>query len=190
MRLYPTSWSRDGRFLLYHTENTPNTGYDLWVLPLQGDHKPVRLLGEAFNEWAGVFSPDGRWIAYASTETTGAGAYVRPFLAAGPSGEPAVGQGKWQISREGGNWPKWIGKEILFNNIPSDSAQFAVQVKATGDAFESGVPQRLFAGPATGITDWDVSADGRRFLWAVPPTQQAGEVPITVVLNWTSMLKK
>ncbi|HKE22746.1 MAG TPA: protein kinase [Bryobacteraceae bacterium] len=189
-RLYPTSWSHDGRFLLYHTENTPNTGYDLWVLPLEGDHKPVRLLGEAFNEWAGVFSPDGRWIAYASTEAAGAGTYVRPFLAAGPSGEPAVGQGKWQVSREGGNWPKWIGKEIISSDVPSGTAQFAVQVKPIGDGFESGVPQRLFAGPATGITDWDLSADGRRFLWAVPTIQQSGQVPITVVLNWTSMLKQ
>ena len=75
-RHYTTSWSRDGRFLLYHTENTPATGYDLWVLPLEGDHKPVRLLGEAFNEWAGVFSPDMRWIAYSSTETGGANIYV------------------------------------------------------------------------------------------------------------------
>src|SRR6185436_11358710 len=43
-RHYPTSWSLYGRFLLYHTENTPRTGYDLWVLPLQDDHKPERLL--------------------------------------------------------------------------------------------------------------------------------------------------
>ncbi|HEY7442990.1 MAG TPA: hypothetical protein VH701_11270, partial [Vicinamibacterales bacterium] len=45
-RHYPTSWSRDGRFLLYYNaENAPKTGTDLWVLPLHGDHKPERLLG-------------------------------------------------------------------------------------------------------------------------------------------------
>jgi serine/threonine protein kinase/Tol biopolymer transport system component len=190
-RHYPTSWSRDGRFLLYHTENTPKTGYDLWVLPLQGDLKPIRLLGEAFNEWAGVFSPDMRWIAYASTEMGGGGAYVRPFIAAGPSGLPTVGESKWQVSREGGNWPKWIGKEIIFDDIPSLTTQYAVQVKASGDIFESGVPQRLFMGPITGgIEDWDISSDGQRFLWAVPQVQASAQVPITVLLNWPAMLKK
>jgi hypothetical protein len=46
----PTSWSRDGRFLLYHTTTAPKTGDDLWVLPLQGDRKPALLLGTGFNE--------------------------------------------------------------------------------------------------------------------------------------------
>jgi hypothetical protein len=77
MRLYPTSWSHDGRFLLYHTENTPNTGYDLWVLPLEGDHRPVRLLGEAFIitsgrafsllTGAGLHTLPRRWAARALT---------------------------------------------------------------------------------------------------------------------------
>ena len=68
LRHFPTSWSRDGRFLLYHTENATNTGYDLWALSLS-DRKPHLMLGEAFNEWAGVFSPDMRWVAYVSLET-------------------------------------------------------------------------------------------------------------------------
>jgi hypothetical protein len=177
--------------LLYHTENTPKTGYDQWVLPLQGDHKPVRLLGEDFNEWAGVFSPDMRWIAYASTETVPSGVFVRPFLAVGPSGEPAVGQGKWQVSRERGNWPKWVGKEIIFDDIPSGTSESSVQVNTSGDIFESGAPQRLFTGQVSGgIEDWDVSRDGQRFLWAVPQVQASAQVPITVLLNWPAMLKK
>ena len=49
----PTSWSHDGRFLLYYVNGTPKTGDDLWVLPLQGDRKPALLLGTEFNEWAG-----------------------------------------------------------------------------------------------------------------------------------------
>ena len=68
LRHFPTSWSRDGQFLLYHTENAPRTGYDLWALSLR-DGKPHLMLGEDFNEWAGVFSPDMRWVAYVSLET-------------------------------------------------------------------------------------------------------------------------
>jgi Tol biopolymer transport system component len=99
-RHFVTNWSRDGRFLLYHTENAPKTGYDVWVLPLEGDRKPVLLLGDGFNEWAAQLSPDGRWIVYASTETGFGDLFVRPFTVSA-SGKPASGQGKWQVSRTG-----------------------------------------------------------------------------------------
>jgi Tol biopolymer transport system component len=114
LRLYPTSWSRDGRFLLYHTQNAPNTGYDLWALSLR-DRKPHLLLGEAFNEWAGVFSPDMRWVAYVSLETGAAGGvYVRPFRVSGQTGQPSLGEGKWQVSKDVGNWPQWrVDREII-----------------------------------------------------------------------------
>lgn len=98
----PTSWSRDGRFLLYTAVSTPNTGNDVWVLPLAGDRKPVLLLGTQFLERLGVFSPDGRWIAYVSNESGRDEVYVRPFAAQGPSGAPTLAEGKWQISRNGG----------------------------------------------------------------------------------------
>jgi serine/threonine protein kinase len=193
-RHYPTSWSSDGRFLLYYNaDNAPKTGNDLWVLPLQGDRKPQRLLSDAFNEWAAVFSPDTRWIAYASTETGGANVYVRPFLAVGPSGVPAVGEGKWQVSKDGGNWPKWIGKEILLNDVPSGTSEFAVGVSTNGAVFESGIPQRLFN---LGSFQWgdfgglEVSPDAQRFLWAGPQAQRTTQVPITVVLNWQEELKQ
>jgi Tol biopolymer transport system component len=189
-RHYPTSWSRDGRFLLYHTENTPRTGYDLWVLPLQGDRKPERLLGEAFNEWGGVFSPDSRWIAYASTETGGGNVYVRPFLAIGPSGVPAVGEGKWQVSKDAGNWPKWIGRDIIFNDFPGGTSLFTVQVNTSGAVFEHGIPERLFTAPGVWANYYDASADAQRFLWPVPQDQQTVQAPITVVLNWQEELKQ
>ena len=186
-RHYPTSWSRDGRFLLYHTENTPRTGYDVWVLPLHGDRKPQRLLGEVFNEWGAVFSPDTRWIAYASTET-GGHVYVRPFLAAGPSGAPAVGEGKWQVSKDAGNWPKWIDKEIVFSDLPSGTSVFTVRVNTSGAIFEHDIAQRLFAAPIAG--GFDVRPDAQRFLTAAPQAQPTAQVPITVVLNWQEELKQ
>jgi Tol biopolymer transport system component len=183
-----TSWSRDGRFLLYHTLNTPKTGDDLWVLPLQGDRKPVLLLGTAFNEWAARFSPDMRWIAYNSNEAGRAEVFVRPFLAAGASA-PSLGEGKWQVSKNGGRFPRWRadGKEIFFEDTPVGTGKVAVEVKTSNTAFESGVPQELFQAPVS--SGWDVSADGKRFLIAAPPVQPS-QVPITVVLNWTAALKK
>jgi serine/threonine protein kinase len=71
-------WSRDGRFLLYFSID-PQTDADLWVLPLEGDRKPWAFLKTQFNEFAGRFSPDGRWIAYMSNESGRMEIYIRPF---------------------------------------------------------------------------------------------------------------
>jgi serine/threonine protein kinase len=187
----PSSWSHDGRFLLYTAINDPKTGNDLWVLPLQGDRKPVLLLGTDFAENQGTLSPDMRWIAYTSSESGRAEIYVRPFLASGPSGAPALGEGKWQVSKDGGNDPAWRadGKEIVFQAPPNGMSKMAVDVKANGSALEIGIPQRLFMAPVD--FGWDVTSDGKRFLLSVlPQGQQTTQVPITVVLNWPAQLKK
>jgi eukaryotic-like serine/threonine-protein kinase len=188
----PTSWSRDGRFLLYVATNTPKTGDDVWVLPLQGDRKPTLLLGTAFNEWVARFLPDMRWIAYNSNETGRAEVYVRPFLAVGPFGVPLLGEGKWQVSKDGGRFPRWSadGKEIIFEDTPIGTGKMAVEVKTNGAAFEYGVPRQLFQGPPPFYNGWDVTPAGNRFLVAAPRVQQTDEIPITVVLNWQAGLKR
>ena len=190
LRHFPTSWSRDG-FLLYHTENAPNTGYDLWALSLS-DRKPHLMLGQAFNEWAGVFSPDMRWVAYVSLETGAGGVYVRPFRVSEQTGQPSFGAGKWQISKDRGNWPQWrIRGEIVFNTGPIGTEVFAAPVNTTGTAFESGVPQRLPFPPSTGVnTTPQSTSDGQRFLIEVPLDQQAARTSINVVLNWPALLKR
>jgi Tol biopolymer transport system component/tRNA A-37 threonylcarbamoyl transferase component Bud32 len=192
LRHYPTSWSRDGRFLLYHTENAANTGYDLWALSLS-DRKRHLLAGEAFNEWAGVFSPDMRWVTYVSLEAGGgAEVYVRPFRVSEQTGQPSFGEGKWQISKDGGNWPQWrIDQEIVFNTGPVGTAVFAAPVNTTGSAFESGVPQRLPFPPSVGVIMTPQSTrDGERFLTEVPLDQPADRTSISVVLNWPALVKQ
>ena len=190
LRHFPTSWSHDGRFLLYHTQNAPNTGYDLWALSVS-DRKAHLMLGEAFNEWAGVFSPDMRWVAYVSLATGARGVYVRPFRVSGQTGQPSFGEGRWQVSTYG-NWPQWrIGREIVFNTAPGGTEVFAVPVNGTGTAFESGVPQRLPFPPSTNVTATPQSTpDGQRFLIEVPLDQRAARTSISVVLNWPALLKQ
>jgi Tol biopolymer transport system component/tRNA A-37 threonylcarbamoyl transferase component Bud32 len=191
LRHFPTSWSRDGRFLLYHTENAANTGYDVWALSLS-DRKPHLMLGEVFNEWAGVFSPDGRWIAYVSLESGAGEVYVRPFRASGQAGQPSFGEGRWQISKDHGNWPQWrIEREIVFTTAPLGTEVFAAAVNTTGAAFESGVPQRLPFPPITGVSTTPQSTpDGERFLIEAPTDQRANRTSIGVVLNWPALLKE
>lgn len=191
LRHYTTSWSRDGRFLIYHTENAPNTGYDLWALALS-DRKPHLLAGEAINEWAGVFSPDMRWIAYVSLESGVAQVYVRPFRISGTDGKPSFGEGRWQVSKELGNWPQWrIDKEIVFNEAPTRTNVFAAAVNATRTAFESGAPQRLPFPPSTGVSTTPQStSDGRRFLIEIPQGEPTTRTSISVLLNWPALTKR
>ena len=191
LRHFPTSWSRDGRFLLYHTENATNTGYDLWALSLS-DRKPHLLLGASVNEWAGVFSPDMRWVAYVSLETGSAEVYVRPFRVSGETGQPSFGEGKWQVSKDYGNWPQWrIDREIVFNTAPIKTEVFTAPVNTTGAAFESGIPQRLSFPPSTGVSNAPQSTpDGQRFLIEVPLDQRPARTSISVVLNWPALLKQ
>jgi Tol biopolymer transport system component len=189
LRHIPTSWSRDGRFLLYHTQNAPGTGYDLWALSVS-DRQPHLMLGGTFNEWAGVFSPDMRWVAYVSLET-GLGVYVRPFRVSGETGQPSFDEGRWQISA-GGNWPQWrIDREIVFNMAPAGTTVFVAPVNTTGTAFESSAPQRLPFPPSIGVNTTPQSTpDGRRFLIEVPLDQPSARRSISVVLNWPALVKQ
>lgn len=188
----PSDYSPDGRFLLYRdasvTDGVTGTGNDLWVLPLDGARKPAQLLATKADESGAQFSPDMRWIAYHSNASGRNEVYVRPFVAAGPAGVPALGEGQWQVSKDGGQGSKWRddGKELFFQG-PAN-AKMAVDVRATGAVFEPGIPQRLFAAASDG--GWDVTGDGKRFLLAMTPTQQNAQTPLTVVLNWQAQLKK
>jgi Tol biopolymer transport system component len=69
-------WSRDGRFIAYEV-GTPKSV--IWVLPLAGDRKPFPFTEAGFNQGQPAFSPDGRWLAYASDESGKNEVYVRTF---------------------------------------------------------------------------------------------------------------
>jgi len=113
----------------------------------------------------------------------------RGLGASGPSGAPSLGEGKWQVSKDGGRLAKWRadGKELIF--LAPNGSPMAVKLTTTGTAFQAGVPEQLFALPPN-LGDWDVTADGKRFLVTVPPAQQTTQTPITVVLNWEAALKR
>ena len=114
--------------------------------------------------------------------------YIRPFIASGPSGKPTLGESKWQVTK--GNYPKWRAdsKELIYDDFPASYVKMAVEVKANGGSFEFGIPQRLFPGPID-FGAWDITPDGQRFLSSAPQVQQSA-LPITVVLNWPTLLKK
>jgi len=179
---YPASWSPDGRFVLYESLSSSRTA-DLFVLPLTGDRKPFPLLQTQFGGTDdGRISPDGRWVAYRSNESGRSEIYVAPF--------PAPG-GKWQLSTAGGYFPRWRhdGSEIFY--LTPDNKLMAASVNGKGTGFEVGAVNPLFAThiATLGSYQYDVSADGQRFLINTSP-EQATSSPITVVLNWTAGSKK
>jgi Tol biopolymer transport system component len=177
-----TDWSRDGKTILFHEQGGPGSNnWDLWLYSLQ-EHKARILLQTPYIECCGKFSPDGRWVAYQSDESGKFQIYVLP--ASGNAG-------KWMISTDGGIRAQWSrdGKRIYYTS--PDSKLMAVDVNARGDEFMAGVPQMLFGlnlKPTFG-QQYDVSADGKRFL-VNSPMQQGEMAPITVVQNWTAALKK
>jgi hypothetical protein len=181
---YATSWSRDGRFLLY-TVVSPRTKHDIWVLPMQGDGNPVPFLVTPFDEAQAHFSPDGHWVAYISDESGQSEVYVRSF-SLNDAGTPVNAGGRWQISN-GGKYPAWRrdGRELYYRS--RDGVLMAVEI-ATTPTFQAGTPQALGT-LLRGLwpdVPWD-TADGRRFL---APAAKSGSEPYTVVLNWQASLKK
>ena len=176
------SWSPDGKYLAYMPVS-PETGTDIWVLPLAGDRKPWPFAQAKFNERQPRFSPDGHWIAYTSDESGRTEIYVQPF--------PGPG-GKWQVSTEGGNWPVWAhdGRELFYlngNKIMSVSITTHPSFGASTPRFLAEASPLLPARFANAA--YDLSPDGQRFLFVRAKEQNApGE--IRLVLNWSEELKR
>jgi serine/threonine protein kinase/Tol biopolymer transport system component len=189
----PTSWSSDGRFLIYQSNNQ-NTNADLWVLPMQGDHTPYVFLQTPFREAYGVFSPDGRWVAYYSNESGRPEVYLRPFFEPGKR-DAATANDQWQISTDGGTYAAWRpdGRELYY--LDPSGAMMAASITVTGNKLVPGTPQMLFRTRISrGGRDlqqgrqYDVTADGR-FLINTDLDDDA-PTPITLIQNWSPDTKE
>jgi Tol biopolymer transport system component len=186
--MIPTSCSLDGRFLIYY-EIDLKTKRDIWVLPLSGDRKPFNFLQTEASEAAGQLSPDGRWMAYTSDESSLFEVYVRSF----PSGG-----GQRLVSTNGGIGPYWRrdGKELFY--YAPDGKLMAVEVKSgprggsQEASFEAGTPRVLFefrSGTVQPNRPYAVTADGQRFLLNTI-VDESGGAPLTVVVNWQAELRR
>ena len=183
---FPSSWSKDGRFLLYQTQGI-DANWDIWVLPLAaGGGSPVPLIHTQANEHYGQLSPDGRWIVYVSDESGTNEVYVKAFSPAA-SGTVARSE-ELLVSRGGGSRPDWRadGREIFYQT--PDGVLMSIPVKAE-KTIRASPPQPLFRTSLDWFSRPHPTADGSRFLIATPVVQALPQ-SFTVVLNWQSELTR
>ena len=177
---FPCSWSSDGKYLACIRQD-PNTVDDIWIVPLDGDRKPQPYLMTSSWEDNPRFSPDGRWIAYASSESGKYEVYVQQY---------ANGRRKIQISTEGGACPVWAsdGSELFY----SDGVNM-MAVSITPDPnFTVGTPELLFEATAFYIggnfgPGYDISGDGQRFVML--KRSELPDMQLVVVQNWFEELR-
>ena len=181
---HPSDWSRDGKYLLV---NHGRIGAQkILVAPLFGDRKPFRLFPSAtYDHFDGRVSPNGKWIAYLSTELGQGELFITSF----PSG-----QGKWQVSNGTATVqppPTWgPDGNTLYFVAGGDLMEARLQTSAESVTVEDVHP--LFHSPfltTTTYTIFDVDPkNGKRFIGSVAPDVSA--LPLNVVTNWTAELKR
>jgi Tol biopolymer transport system component len=171
----PLDWAADGR-LLFSVLSAK--GRSLWVVPSGGD-RTARLHLDATGG-AGItsatFSPDSRWIAFASSELGPTEIFIAPS---------DRGAERQRVSMGGGGQPRWgrNGTELYY--LSSGRNVMAASI-ATAPRLSIGAPRLLFSAAAgTDITSFDVTRDGDRFL-LVTRDDEAARPRITVTTRWTA----
>jgi Tol biopolymer transport system component len=178
MQMNAWDWSRDGKYILFGKDT------ELWSLSWP-ERVAKPLLQAKWTLKNAQFSPDGRWIAYATNETGNMEVYVSPF---------PTGNGKWQVSNAGGEEPRWRkdGKELFY--LSPEGKMMAVAVK-TGTSFEAGGPVALFQAhrrqthSSGAVFSYDVTGDGERFV-IITKADEPAAAPLSVVLNWATEMEK
>jgi len=186
---FPFSFTPDGKRLAYMESTGAN--FQIWTvsLELQGGQlkagRPEQFLKSSFNDLLPSFSPDGQWLAYQSNESGKYEVYVRAFP------PPSAGQGgKWQVSNNGGNEPRWTrnGRELVYQ---SGDQLMAASYTVKGDTFVPEKPRVWIA--KLGGTEWDLAPDGKRVVVVTP--MKSAEAPkqeheVVLLLNFFDELRR
>ena len=186
---WPSAWSVDGKTLVT-TEFMAGSGLNIGSISMEEDHSHKPLLQKEYGELQPQISPDGKWMAYTSSESGEEEIYVRPF--------PDVDEGQWQVSKDGGTSPLWShdGEELFYRK---GDEVIAVSVE-TEPTFNTVKSETLFRGnyvyiSAPDFHPWDIHPDGKRFLMikdSLDDTSTEGGLKpgINIILNWFEDLKQ
>ena len=176
----PSDWSKDGSSLLVTARDSNNQ--DVWIVPTDSDGTAKPLLSAEFDEMDARYSPDGRWVAYVSTEAGNPEVLVRTV-----SGSPR----RMVVSGEGGTQPVWQrdGKMLYFVDLAGRLRNVTVHWAENGDPTFGlpGQPDLPQFGFGHWGTQYDVSPDGSR-IYFMRPVQDAPPREIQVAINWRALL--
>jgi Tol biopolymer transport system component len=183
-----TDISPDGNYLLYSEVNVTNgsSGWDIFALPMKGEKKRIDILSTKFSEQFGTFSPNMKWIAYQSDESGKFQIYIIPFNAISSTDKAS---GKWQVSVDGGTYPKWMdnGKKIFF--FTPDNKIMAVDINESGNSLSPGKPYEIFKPGNNNISRiYAIDKTGTKII-ATVPNGQIIQPPVTLVTNWQKELE-
>jgi len=180
----PQSWSPDGKYLVFDRRPTSRQGIpEIQVYPFDGAHKPYSLLNAAYANSEGHVSPDGRWIAFVTSQTGRSEVYVSNF--------PKL-TGKWQISSTGGQTPRWRqdGKALFYATL--DGILMGVEVTPGKGDLAVGASKPISQQKPVTLRGlyaiYDVSPDGQRFA-AARVKKGSLHSPLTLLNNWTHALR-
>ena len=173
--------ARDGAWALLDSGEQTNRG-DIVRLVLERDGETTPIVQTEFNEYAAALSPDGRWLAYQSSESGRPQIYVRDMSGSG---------GRWQVSTAGGEEPHWSpdGSQLYYRN----NDLFMAASVDKGAAFRAGTARNLFSGvfdlrSNSGVT-YDVHPRGGRFLMIRPVEDNGSRARVRMVVNWFDELR-
>jgi Tol biopolymer transport system component len=183
-----STWTPDGKVLAF-VENHPLSATDIWGVAVSGSHRrPHAIVRTDYDDTHPAFSPDGRWLAYASNDSGRMEVYVQPY--------PGPGR-RMRVSTDGGSSPAWRGdgKELYYLEVRPSApvGVVAVRLAADGNELSASAPRRLFRGrygAMSGRRNYDVTSDGRRFLMvqALDPLPEPA-TELILVSNWFEELR-
>jgi serine/threonine-protein kinase len=188
-RVFPSSWSPDGRVVALYI-NGPTKTRDVAMLSMTGDQRqPVPFVATPFEERGAIFSPNGKWIVYVSNKSGQNDVFARPYP--GPGTEMTISAG-------GGQEPVWApsGNELYYRQ--GDALQ-VVRIDGTGSELKIGAPVKVFddpfrrdtGGAGGGMANYDIAPDGKRFVMVEEPkAERTSSSKLNVVVNWFDEVKR
>jgi eukaryotic-like serine/threonine-protein kinase len=173
----PESWSPDGKFLVYDERREK-----IMILPLAHNARPYSFLSVPYANTSGEFSPDGRWIAFLSSQSGRPEIYVTSF--------PRP-KGMWQVSTTGARTPRWQKDGRALYYVDPEGAILCTEVNLSTDSLSVGntvtVTNRRIVRRYNAL--YDVFPDGQHFVISTVPDEIL-HGPVTLLNNWPALLKK